>query len=248
MSGKPISCLSTVYSRTSPRRGTPVGRGSIQVRPIHLKGRIFSSRDVAEVARLSLYQQNHWDARGVLPHARSGEAGWRKFSIREVFALAISVEIRHRFAVPLERLKWVQYCMLDEDVDHLKAAVDLMANLGVRVWLLTDFDDSFIMDAEPELQDLWNHGFLAAHNKSGFVLLNVSRLVNRVLSCLKDPALLEAQGYSNEAVQKIRSLVGTESPEKVDVLRVRRNRELRPDRSHRDRRPAQDDSDHHPAG
>ncbi len=162
----------------------------------------------------------------MLPHARSGEAGWRKFSIREVFALAISVEIRRRFGVPLERLKWLQDHMLDEDADHLKVAVDLMATLGLGVWLLTDLEDTFIMDSESELQRLLSRGFLSAHKESAFVVLNVSPLVNRALACLKNPALLEASGYNDEAVLKIRSLVGTESPDKADVLHVPRNRDF----------------------
>ena len=69
--------------------------------PGEAQARLFSSCDVHQAAGLSLQQQNYWDQRGVLPHARSGAAGWRRFSLREVFALAISTEIRRRFGVPL---------------------------------------------------------------------------------------------------------------------------------------------------
>lgn len=182
--------------------------------------RIFSSHDVEQAARLSLWRQNQWDRRGVLPHDRFGEAGWRRFSLREIFALAVCVELRRRFGVPLERLRWVQDRMLCEGADHLKAAVDQMATLGVGVWLLTDLEDIFIIDSEPGLEDLWSRGFLAAHNQSGFVLVDVSPLVSRVLECLKDPLLLEAHGYNRETVAKIRSLVGTGSPEEAEVLQT----------------------------
>jgi hypothetical protein len=190
------------------------------------QARMFSSRDVEQAARLSLPQQNRWDVRGVLPHARSGEAGWRRFCLREIFALAICVEIRRRFKVPLERLKLLQYHMLCEGADHLKAAVDQMASLGVDVWLLTDLEDTFVMGSEAKLQDLWRLGFLGAHNPSGFVLLNVSPVVNRVLSCLKDPVALRAHGYDDETVAKIRSLVASESPAKAEALQTMRNRDL----------------------
>jgi hypothetical protein len=189
------------------------------------QARMFSSRDVEQAARLPLWQQNRWDALGVLPHARSGEAGWRRFSLREIFALAICVEIRRRFKVPLERLKGVQYHMLCGGADHLRAAVDQMASLGVGVWLLTDLEDTFVMDCEAKFQDLWRLGFFPAHNESGFVLLNLSPLVNRVLSCLKDPAALRAHGYDDETVAKIRSLVLTESPEEAGVLQTMRDRD-----------------------
>jgi hypothetical protein len=188
--------------------------------------RVFSSRDVEQAAGLSLCQQNRWDARGVLPHARSGEAGWRRFCLREIFALAICVEIRRRFKVPLECLKWVQDHMLCEGADHLKAAVDQMATVGVGVWLLTDLEDTFVMDCEAKFQDLWRLGVLGAHNESGFVLLNLSPLVNRVLSCLKDPVALRAHGYDDETVAKIRSLVASESPARTEALQTIQNQDL----------------------
>jgi hypothetical protein len=116
--------------------------------------------------------------------------------------------------------------MLHEGADHLRAAVDLMVSRDVGVWLLTDLEDTFIMDSESEFQELWSIGFLAAHNESGFVLLNVSPLVNRVLECLRDPVRLKAHGYNDEIVRKIRSLVNTQSPEQAEVLKVLRNRDF----------------------
>jgi len=180
--------------------------------------RMFSSRDVQEAAGLSSRQQNDWDGRGALPHERSGDEGWRRFSLREVFALATCAEIRRRFGVPVERLKSVSDFMLQEGADHLKAAVDLMSMLGVGVWLLTDFQETFIMDSELEFQELWQMGFFGAENESAFVLLNVTPLVNRVLACLNDPVRLEAHGYGYEILHKIRLLAGGETPEEAEVL------------------------------
>ena len=116
--------------------------------------------------------------------------------------------------------------MLGEGADHLKAAVDQMASLGVGVWLLTDLEDTFVLDSEAKFQDLGSLGRFGAHNEPGFVLLKVSRLVNRVLACLQDPVALEAHGYNDETVAKIRSLVGPESPEEAEVLQTIRNRDF----------------------
>jgi len=52
------------------------------------------------------------------------------------------------------------------------------------------------------------------------------RSSDRVLDCLNDPIRLAAHGYDQEIVGKIRSLVGTESPKKADVLHVLRNRDF----------------------
>lgn len=185
--------------------------------------RIFSSRDVQDAAGLSSRQQNDWDSRGALPHDRTGDEGWRRFSGRDLFVLMICAELRRSFGVPVERLKYVQDFMLQDGADHLGVAIEMMSSLGLGVWLLTDFEKTFIMDSELEFADLWSHGFFGGDREHAFALLKLNPLVNRLLSCLKDPIRLEAHGRGYE-ISKAAYLYGrTRTPEEAEVLEIIRS-------------------------
>ena len=72
-------------------------------------------------------QLNDWDARGAIPGGRAGDAGWRKFSARDLFAMMVCSEIRRRVGVPVESLRYVMNCMVQNDGrNHLSAAIKLM--------------------------------------------------------------------------------------------------------------------------
>ena len=107
--------------------------------------RVFSARDVQRASGLTARQLNDWDERGALPHDREGEIGWRRFSIREMFVLVVCAELRSKFGVSVERVKHVQKFMLQDGADHFAAAIRLMGVLGVALWLLTDFEGTFVM-------------------------------------------------------------------------------------------------------
>ena len=192
-----------------------------------LDDRRYSSRDVQDSTGLSPRQQNDWDGRDLLPHDRDGKEGWRRFTPREIFALMVCTEIRRQYGTPVRQLKWVQNFMLKEGANHFEAAVKLMDLLGVGVWLCTDLEETFVLDSELEIIDMWEHGYFGAGCERAFVFLPINPLVNRLLSCLKEPIELEAHGKGYEIMQAVRTMHTARTPEEVMVLNMIRNEEIK---------------------
>jgi hypothetical protein len=122
----------------------------------------------------------------------------------------VCTEIRRQYGTPVRQLKWVQNFMLKEGANHFEAAVKLMDLLGVGVWLCTDLEETFVLDSELEIIDMWEHGYFGAGCEKAFVFLPINPLVNRLLSCLKEPIELEAHGKGYEIMQAF-------SPNKPDT-------------------------------
>ena len=151
-------------------------------------GPSLTSKDVRAATGATYRQINDWDERGALGSDREGERGWRRMSPRDVFVLMVMREIRQRFGVPVAKLKFIRDYMTQEGANHAAAAVALMIALGTSVWLLTDFEDTFIIDSEYEFRDMFENGHLNGFAERGFVFLELSPLVNRLLEALgKDP-------------------------------------------------------------
>ena len=151
----------------------------------------FSASDVREVADLSYRQLDDWDEKGVLPSSREGYSGWRKFNLREIFVLLVCAEMRKRFGVPIESLKFIQGCMLKNGADHFRAAVEMTRLLHTPVFILTDFETTFAMDQPFDIADSFIYGLGSQDDEAAFVVLKVNPLVNRVLDLLKDPIRIE---------------------------------------------------------
>jgi hypothetical protein len=170
-----------------------------------------------------LVSRHDWDERGALPHDREGDVGWRRFSIREIFVLMVCYELRSKFGVSVERVKYVQEFMLQDGADHLAVAIQLMGILGVGVWLLTDFEDTFIMDSELEFEQLWSMGFFGGDKPASYAMLKMNPLVNRLLGCMKEPVFLPAHGRGYEIMHDIRYNLGVYSPEEFDAIELIRS-------------------------
>ena len=147
----------------------------------------FTARDAKGAAGLSYRQFNDWEARGALPSQREQEAGWREFSIRDPFVLMICSDIRKRFGVPLEKLARLKAFMLQKDVDHFNAALRMM-KYGLAVFILTDLEEIFVMDADFAIAELLELGYCRYDARQAYVFLCVNPLVNRMLAALKEPA------------------------------------------------------------
>lgn len=180
--------------------------------------RAFSSSEVLEAAGLTYRQINDWDDRGALPHDRESERGWRRFSAREIFVLMVMSEIHGRFGVPVSRLGYVRECMLQEEADHLTAAIQLMSWLGVGVWLLTDLEETFVMDSELEFLDLMKLGYFRAENERGYIFLNLTPLVNRLLALANDGETLKPHGRGYEILRELRSRTSIQNDAERKVL------------------------------
>lgn len=188
--------------------------------------RPFTAREVQETAGLTYRQLNDWDARGALPPDDARGNKWRRFSPRDLFVLMVCAELRKRFGVPVERLKVVRQVMLAEDADHLSEAARLMARLDTGVWLIADFDETFIMASEVDLDILVQQGLLRGEGQAGYVFLRVNPLVNRILSALKDPVVLPKHGRGYEILRLMREQMGVRSAEEFEVLQLIRSGEF----------------------
>lgn len=185
--------------------------------------RVFTAREVQQSSGLTARQMNDWDERGALPHEREGDSGWRRFTARDIFVLMVCAELRSRFGVSVERIKYVQGFMLQDGADHLEAAIYLMAHLGVAVWLLTDFEETFVMDSELEFTDMWGHGYFGGDHESSFALLKLSPIVNRLLAMRTDSTPIPLHGRGYEIMQEMRAAFGVRTPEEYEALQLIRS-------------------------
>lgn len=178
--------------------------------------RHYTTGDVGRVTGLSYRQLNDWESRGALPGDEGREKSWRRFTTREVFVLLVLAELRKGFGVSVERLGFVQDFMLQKDANHLHAAAELMVDLGVEVWLMTDFETTFVMDTELEFADMWQHGYFGGPLNT-FAFLKVSPLVNRILSLLKQP-VLPSHGRGYQIIAELHARFGARTPTEFRLL------------------------------
>jgi hypothetical protein len=179
----------------------------------------FTARDVQEMAGLTNRQLNDWDGRGALPHTREG-TGWRRFSRRQLFILMVCTELRRKFGVSVERLKFVTEFMNQEGADHFDAAVRMMATFGAAVWLMTDFEDWFSMDPVWEYQDLWDVGHFGGDGSASYALLKVNPIVNSILSSTMDkPVELKTGGANHDLITRYRRPPSLQEFEMLQMIR-----------------------------
>jgi len=93
---------------------------------------------VQEASGLTYRQISEWDSRDVLPHHRTGDRGWRRFSGFEVIALCIVKKLRDSTGTPLVSLKpllqWllgqargsIQESLLEKLTEQLRKAAVLI--------------------------------------------------------------------------------------------------------------------------
>ncbi|MCY3819290.1 MAG: MerR family transcriptional regulator [Gammaproteobacteria bacterium] len=186
----------------------------------------YTAADLKRAAGLSYRQINEWDQKGVLPETRSGDAAWRKFSPRDIFALMVCSEIRRQFGVPVESLKWVRACMLQEGADHLRAAAEIMSH-GMAVVLLTDLKETFVMDSDMEIEDLLHLGYFRHEGPQSYLLIKLNPLVNRFLGCLKEPVMLSIDDEMYGLIRNIRGEMSIRNQEELEVFRLLRSGDYR---------------------
>ncbi len=147
-----------------------------------LNEQVLRASDIRETVGLSYRQLNDWESKGVLPSKKRSKAGWRKFTPRELFVLMVCKEIRDKFGVPLEKLSFIKSVMLVSDANIAQDAVDLMNNFGMTIYLLTDLKETFIMDTDAEIEDLFRMGMFRGSDEQGYLLIKINPLINKLLS------------------------------------------------------------------
>lgn len=186
----------------------------------------FTAGDVGRATGLSYRQINDWDSRGLLPpNATQRDSAWRRFTPRDIFVLLVLAELRREFNASSERLKFVRDFMTQDGANHLQAAADLMAMLGIEVWLMTDFEKTFVMDSELEFADMWAHGYFGGP-KNSFAFVKVSPLVNKVLATLKEPAHLPSHGLARKLMADLHRNTTVQSQVELDVLQHLRDKQI----------------------
>lgn len=185
--------------------------------------RPFTAKDARDLAGLSYRQLNDWEERGALP-GDEGErdGGWRRFTPKQIFALMVCGEIRRLYGTPVERLRFVRECMMGDGTDHLAAAIRLM-QAGLHVFLLTDLEETFVMDSDLEFKDLMRDGFFRVDIVRPFHFLRLNHLVNNLLSALKEPIQLQPHDAVYRLAAEAQAAISCHTGPELDLLQAVRS-------------------------
>ena len=176
------------------------------------------------MAGLSYRQLHDWESRDAIPSDRTRERKWRKFNNKQLFALVVCAEIRRLYGIPVEKIRFVSNFMAQEEANHFAAAVQMMS-LGLHVFLMTDFETTFVMGSDLEFNDLMQHGFFRVEDTKPFIFLRLNEIVNRQLSMLKDPIEIEANDTVYNAIFRHKAL-GVHTQPELDLLQAVRSGEF----------------------
>ena len=185
-------------------------------------GTPFTAKDAKELAGLSYRQLNDWDARGAVPAERDKEGGWRKFTPKQLFSLMICNEIRRLYGIPVERLGFVSSFMTQEGPNHLAAAIELMA-AGLHVFLLTDLEETFVMDSDLTFMDYMRVGYFRVEETRPYIFLRLNEIVNRLLGAMKDAAHLEPRDDLYRARRQVGAAISVRTAPELDLLQAIRS-------------------------
>jgi hypothetical protein len=138
----------------------------------------------------------------------------------------VCAEMRKKFGVPLGRLRFVREVMEQDEANHFAAAAKLMVIFGVGVWILTDFEETFIMDSELEFVSLMELGFFGGEDEKSYAFVKVNPLVNRLLDMMQDVEPLASHGRGYKILRQIDSHGRVRSREEAFVLETIRDPEF----------------------
>jgi hypothetical protein len=184
----------------------------------------FTAADVKDAAGMSYRQLNDWDTKGAVPGNKDRGEGWRKFSLRDLFAIMICTELRSRFGIPLELIKFVHDFMRKAGADHLRAALKLVQD-GFSVYLLTDFRETFIIDNDLEFESLLADGYFRDERHQGYVFLSLNNIVSRLFAFLDGPIELKKSDDVYRQIAKGREKLTARTPAEQKILEFVRQRD-----------------------
>ncbi len=182
----------------------------------------FTAKDANELAGLSYRQLNDWEAKGAAPADRDGEGGWRKFSPKQIFALMVCNEIRRLYGTPLEKLRFVSRFMMQDEANHLAAAIRLMKH-GLHVFLLTDLEETFVMDSDLEFADYMRHGYFRVEETRPYIFLRLNEVVNRLLAATTEPAPLKPHGGAYRVKNSVDAAITVHTAAEFELLQAVRS-------------------------
>jgi len=190
---------------------------------IAMHKKVLRASDIKEKAGLSYRQLNDWDSKGVLPSKERNKAGWRKFTPSEVFIILLCKEIRDKFGVPLDKLSYIKSFMLQKDANHFKYALECMRNFGLTIYLLTDLKETFIMDTDIEIQDLFAMGMFRGSGEESFLLVKINPLINKLLGIKGiDPIMPSDDVY--DSMHELNQQVTARNKQEQKILKLIREK------------------------
>lgn len=159
----------------------------------------YTARDLLTLANLTYRQLNDWDSKGVLPAQPKRGRGWRKFTVKEVFAVMVCAEIREKFGLPLERLRWLKGRMLLGRYEIYRASRAIMESAGFPTYLLSDLSSFMVMGGTVSFARTFQEGGIVGKAFNSSVLLYLNPLVNRLLAYEEggEPIPDHGRGYSH---------------------------------------------------
>ncbi len=191
-----------------------------------LNEQVLRASDIRETVGLSYRQLNDWESKGVLPSKKRSKAGWRKFTPRELFVLMVCKEIRDKFGVPLEKLSFIKSVMLVSDANIAQDAVDLMNNFGMTIYLLTDLKETFIMDTDAEIEDLFRMGMFRGSDEQGYLLIKINPLINKLLS-FKGVGPIDTSDEVYDLMRKTKQQATANNRQEQKVLKLIREKKYK---------------------
>jgi hypothetical protein len=108
--------------------------------------------------------------------------------------------------------------MLQDDADHLSAAIQLMSVLGVGVWLMTDLEETFVMGSEIEFRNLMEPGYLRAETERGYLFINLTPLVNRLFELSDEGETIKPHGRGYEILHELGSRESVRNAAELKIL------------------------------
>ncbi|HMS25307.1 MAG TPA: MerR family transcriptional regulator [Acidimicrobiia bacterium] len=185
---------------------------------------IYKASDVKAICGLSYRQLNDWEYRGVLPEYVDRGEGWRKYTLYEVFVITVLAELKKQFNTPTKKLKFIKDQLVRKGQGRLNALMFFVI-LGTSQWLLTDFEEVFVLQSEIEIKDMFQQGDFTTEDHAAYVLLNITPLIQKVgsLSIEEelpfDGALFKAFQARSEEENEVLKHVRNDEITKIEILK-----------------------------
>ncbi len=162
-------------------------------------GKHYTASVLKNATGLTSRQINDWDARGMLPNARTKESGWRKFSIQDIFTIAVCATMKERFNLPLDSMRSL-YDVYQESGDNFsfQRAVKNVLSFQLPNILFTDLKTIFLMENPVSLASFFEGGTLSIKGMDSALVLNLGPILQAIITALPFPAALpnDTDGYS----------------------------------------------------
>ena len=176
-------------------------------------------KQLRAIAGLTNRQIGDWEVKKIIPRASGASGQWRSFTPPQTFGLAVLAEVRRRFGIPVESLRWLGSVLMAEDAKHLYQAIGKISGEGAPVLLVTDLKKTLQIVSSNELGDALADGKSFAAGADALVMVEVNDVAKHVLKLAGIPMNISEQGegYTWNSSRHARS------PEEEKILALLRS-------------------------